>query len=60
MNGESRDLLAEWIKLGREVLERYYPDASGGTYVIELPDGRAVQLVVTRPSSSAPSPGSKP
>ena len=36
MNAEPRDLLAEWLALGREVLERYYPEATGGALYIFL------------------------
>jgi hypothetical protein len=51
-----RDLLAEWMRLGGEVLERYYPGAPYAVYVIERGEGLpSVQLVISRTASSAPS-----
>lgn len=59
---ENRDLIAEWLKLGREVLEKHFPQSPHAVYVIELADGSpAVQLVVTPSSASGPSaPERKP
>ncbi len=54
---EKRDLLAEWLKLGREVLERYYPGAKYAVLVAELGDGLpAARLVVIPATSSGASP----
>lgn len=48
------DLLAEWLKLGREVLERYYPDAEYGLLTILIGEGvPAAQFPVTLPRSSS-------
>lgn len=51
---DDRDLLAEWLSLGREVLKRYWPEAPYAVLVAELGAGRpAVQLVVSRAASGA-------
>lgn len=43
-----RDLLAEWMELGREVLRRHYPEAVHAVFVIEIGPGiPATQLVIT-------------
>lgn len=54
-----RDLLAEWLNLSREVLERYWPDTTHAVLVAEQRDERpAVQLVIPTcdPSASATRP----
>lgn len=51
-----RDLLAEWLSLGREVLARYYPTTTSAVMVAEQGEGLpAVQLIVIPPSSAGPS-----
>lgn len=56
-NAES-DVLLEWLTKGREVLERYYPQAEFGLMVIHIgPDVPDVQLPIIRPTppeSSSP------
>lgn len=55
-----RDVLAEWLALGREVLARYYPDAEYGSMVIKLKDGVPnVILPITHPPVD-PRPSSPP
>lgn len=57
MSDNKRDALAEWLKLGREVLERYYPEAKYGLLLIHTgPDVPDVQLPVTRPNPEPSSP----
>lgn len=46
---EPRDLLAEWLKLSREVLAKYYPDSPYAVLVIERGNNHpSVQLPVTQ------------
>lgn len=56
---EDKDVLAEWMRLGREILSRYYPEAKYGLLLIHTePDIPDVQLPVTqspRSASSGPS-----
>lgn len=33
---QQRDLLAEWLELGREVLRRYWPEAKYGLLLVHL------------------------
>lgn len=56
-NGD-RDLLAEWLKLGREVLEKYYPGTPYATLVIPTAEGLpdTVLCVTVRPLPLPPSP----
>lgn len=56
---DGRDLFAEWLAKGREILERYYPQAPCASLVI--PVGKGIPdcvLVVTPlpPSSTNPNP----
>jgi hypothetical protein len=54
---DDRDLLAEWLELGREVLERYWPKATHAVLVAEQGEGLpAVQLVVTLNASVSACP----
>ena len=51
---EERDLLQEWIEMGREVVARYWPDAGHVVLVADRGPGQpAVQLVVTPRASSS-------
>jgi hypothetical protein len=52
-----RDLLGEWLELGREVLSTHYPDAPHAALVIPQGEGRPdCVLVVTPPPRPSPTP----
>ena len=58
MDAHERDLLAEWMKLGREVLDRNYPGARYAVFVIEMGEGIPATRLVVTPSSSPSSSAS--
>jgi hypothetical protein len=56
---KDRDLLAEWLKLGREVLKRYYPASPLATLVIPMGEGLPDTILCVTPlqqTSQTPTP----
>lgn len=59
---ENRDLLAEWLKLGREVLAKCFPESPYATLVIPTVEGApdTVLCVTPLPRSTSTQPTPRP
>lgn len=53
---EKRDLLADWLKLGSEVLERCYPDSEYASLVIPHGEGVPDTVLVVTPQRPSRTP----
>lgn len=56
MDGAKRDLLAEWLELGRMVLEQHFPESPYATLVIPMGEDRPDTVICV----TAPRPPSSP